>query len=93
MVTVKFFTLLRLLVKKPQIEVNWEAGDTVASILTKSRDQIEMDFSHKLMDQDGELKTGTMILLNGKNIFHLEKTETPVQDGDIIDLFPPGGGG
>ena len=93
MVTVKFFTLLRLLVKKPSLEVQWEKGDTIGSLLAKTREKAGIDFLHKLVDDTGELKTGTMILLNGKNIFHLNKMNTPIEDGDTVDLFPPGGGG
>jgi len=48
---------------------------------------------NKLLDENGELKRGTIILVNGHNILHLEKLATPVKDGDIVALFPPGGGG
>ncbi|MGC9104615.1 MAG: MoaD/ThiS family protein [Candidatus Methanodesulfokora sp.] len=33
------------------------------------------------------------ILLNGRNIRTLSGLETSVLDGDVIDIFPPAGGG
>ncbi|RLC56338.1 MAG: molybdopterin synthase sulfur carrier subunit, partial [Candidatus Cloacimonadota bacterium] len=42
---------------------------------------------------NGILIPGTIILLNGRNIHHLEKMDTIVKNGDKIDIFPPGGGG
>ncbi|TFB09013.1 hypothetical protein E3V08_01680 [Candidatus Atribacteria bacterium MT.SAG.1] len=45
------------------------------------------------MDKSGELLRGTIILVNGKNVLHLEKLNTIVKNGDEIDMFPPGAGG
>lgn len=34
-----------------------------------------------------------MILINGRNIRLMEWLETKVSDGDVVDIFPPAGGG
>lgn len=93
MVTVKFFTLLRLLIKLPSVEVSWAAGDTVKDVLQRVDNYVTVAFMHKLLDEKGDLKSGTIILLEGQNIFHLRKLDTPVDEGSTLDLFPPGGGG
>ena len=46
----------------------------------------------KLFSQDS-LQSGVIILLNGQNILHLENLNTKAKAGDIISIFPPGGGG
>ena len=50
------------------------------------------DLTSELIE-DQKIISGTIILLNGRNIFHLNKLDTIVKDGDDIDIFPPGGGG
>ena len=40
-----------------------------------------------------ELKPGVVILINGKNVYHLAGLETLVSPGDTVVIFPPGAGG
>jgi molybdopterin synthase sulfur carrier subunit len=40
-----------------------------------------------------QLEAGYIILVNGLNIEHLKGFETPLNDGDIVSIFPPAGGG
>jgi molybdopterin synthase sulfur carrier subunit len=92
MITVKFFTLLRLYLKVNQIELD-NSGGTVSQILHAAQRKIKIKFLSKLLDKTGNLKQGTIILVNGQNILHSEKLETVVKPGDEVSLFPPGGGG
>ncbi|MCF7912193.1 MAG: MoaD family protein [Candidatus Cloacimonetes bacterium] len=91
MITIKFYSLLRLLVKIEQVEL--ELADVpISTVLEEAAKKVKTPFLHKLV-QDGKLITGTIILINGRNIHHLDKLNSRVQDGDEIALFPPGGGG
>jgi len=92
MITVKFFTLLRLLVKIRELKID---GDNlkITELLHICEDSITTKFIHKLLDDDDKLLQGTIILVNGKNIHHLQKEKTIVKDRDLVELFPPGGGG
>lgn len=36
-----------------------------------------------------ELEKGFMILVNGKNIEHLQGLQTPLEENDVVSIFPP----
>lgn len=93
MLQIQFFSLIRILLKRDAIEIPWTAGDTVQSLLDKTQAQVKTPFLHKLLDGQGASLTGTIILVNRKNILHLQGLQTPVADGDTLALFPPGAGG
>jgi molybdopterin synthase sulfur carrier subunit len=61
--------------------------------LDKTQTQIATPFLHKLLDENGEPHAGTIILVNRKNILHLQGLQTSVEDGDVLAFFPPGAGG
>ncbi len=89
MVKMKFFANLRDLVKKKEIDVEAsmvkDAIDTASSLLG-------IDLKSELFD--GEIpKKGVIVLVNGRNIEHLKGIYTSLQEGDVISLFPPVGGG
>ena len=92
MIVVRFYTLLRLHLKLHQAELDWRSG-TVMDVLHRTQAQVGTPFLTKLLDDDGALKRGTIILVNGANIVHIDGLATAVQDGDEVALFPPGGGG
>lgn len=92
MITVKFFSLIRLLIK--QNELILDAQDiTIREVLEKAQAEIPLKFIFKLLDSEGQLLHGTIIMINGKNVFHLDKLDSMVKDNDVVSLFPPGGGG
>lgn len=93
MLQIQFFSLIRMLLKRDAAEVPWADGDTVQSALEKTQQKIATPFLHKLIDEQGTAHTGTIILVNRKNILHLQGLQTPVADGDVLALFPPGAGG
>lgn len=93
MVQVQFFGLLRLLLKSESLSVPWQAGDQVQHLLARVQREIVTPFLHKLWDEDGNLHGGTLILVNRHNVHHLQGLATPVADGDVLALFPPGAGG
>ncbi len=90
---IQFFSLIRMLLKRDTVDVSWTEGDTVQSALEKAQQQIATPFLHKLLNGQGEPHAGTIILVNRKNILHLRGLQTPISDGDVLALFPPGAGG
>jgi molybdopterin synthase sulfur carrier subunit len=93
MLKIQFFSLIRMLLKQEAAEIVWAEGDTVQSVLDKTQAKITTPFLHKLLDENGKPHAGTIILVNRKNILHLQGLQTPIADGDILAFFPPGAGG
>lgn len=92
MITIKFFSLIRLLIKQSELKIEGN-NLTVREILKISQSKIKIKFLFKLLNNADEMHTGTIILVNGKNIHHLNNLDTFVVDNDTVSLFPPGGGG
>ena len=93
MVQVQFFGLLRLQLKKERLELPAVDGETVSSLLHRAQRQLPDFFLGLLFGDDGRLQAGTVILVNRHNIHHLKELATPVGDGDVVAVFPPGAGG
>lgn len=93
MATVKFYTLLRLKLGISEVEV--EADNiTLKELIYQIKETINNDLVvQKVLDDDGELRRGTNILVNGQNILSLDNMDTIIKKDDVVGLFPFGGGG
>ncbi|ADD09347.1 ubiquitin-like small modifier protein 1 [Candidatus Aciduliprofundum boonei] len=80
---VKFFATLREITGKREEIIE---GDNVGDVLKVLYEEYGEEF-------EKELKERSMILVNGKNIEHLEGLKTKVSEEDTISIFPPAGGG
>lgn len=54
---------------------------------------LEIQITHELLEDDGSIRPGTLLLINGKNVIHAEGVHTKVEYGSILSIFPPSGGG
>jgi molybdopterin synthase sulfur carrier subunit len=93
MARVKFFGTLRMLLKLKETSIEIENNTTIREFLEKLQNKIEGKFIDKLIDQNGNIIPGTIILVNKKNIFHLNLLDTTVNNDDEVVIFPPGAGG
>lgn len=93
MIKIEFYSLLRLLLKLEKLDMIDRENEKVGQLLQRIQQQIPTPFIHKLLDEHGELIPGTIILINRRNILHLDKLETAVHSGDVVAFFPPGAGG
>jgi molybdopterin synthase sulfur carrier subunit len=93
MIRIQFYSLLRLLLRKEQLELPACPEETIRQLLQRVQEKIATPFLDKLLDERGELHAGTIILVNRRNILHLKGLATPVKDGDLVAFFPPGAGG
>jgi adenylyltransferase/sulfurtransferase len=91
-ITVKFFANFREVTGKKQEVV--EETKNVASLL----DELVHRFGAGLAEQlyppgTQELRETVHILVNGKGIRLLQELDTPLEDGDVVAIFPPVSGG
>lgn len=93
MINIQFYSLLRLLLKREKFELPAVKNETVGQLLQRLQQQLATPFLQKLLDDQGAPILGTIIMVNRRNIHHLEKLETQIKDGDVVALFPPGAGG
>ncbi len=91
-VKVKLYSLFRLNLKISEVDYEFENTATIKDLINKLDDDFSGYFSEKLLESS-EIKTGSIILVNGKNIFHINKLKTKLNDQDIVTLFPPSAGG
>ena len=92
MITVNFFTTLRLFLNTSQLKIN-ATGLPVKELLLLCEKQTPKPFLHKLLDPQGNLIQGVLLLVNGHHVLHLDGLQTIIKDGDVVAQFPPGGGG
>ncbi len=91
-IKIEFFATLRLVLEVAGLEIEADGPVTVRQLISIASEKLGTDISAKLMDGD-KIKRGTMILVNGKNIHHLNGLDTLVKPGDRVAVFPPAGGG
>jgi len=97
MITINFFATLRLFLKLREIRIDSVQEAPIREILHKAEEIVfektAKKFVRKFVDENGQPKQATMILINGKNILDADGLDTPVKDGDTVALFPQAGGG
>ncbi|MFB6068791.1 MAG: ubiquitin-like small modifier protein 1 [Halobacterium sp.] len=90
-VELKFFATFREAVGGKLLEREFEAETTVGEILAAL--EAEFDGLEGQLLVDGDLKPQINVLKNGREVLHMEGTETSVDDGDTLAIFPPVAGG
>ncbi len=84
MVLVKYFATLRELTGKREEII--EDVDSVEELL----ELLFQKYGERFRE---EIEKKNMILVNGKNIIHIEGVKTRLKEGDVVSIFPPAGGG
>jgi len=90
---VKFYSLFRINLKSPGTEYEVESEISIAELIKKLDQEYDGYFTQKLLEDDRSISPGSIIMVNGKNVLHLEKLETKVNNQDTVTLFPPSAGG
>jgi len=93
MATVKFYTLLRLKLGISEVDVEVDEIP-LKGLLYKVKEILNNDLIiQKTMDNEGKLRRGINILVNGHNVSSLDRLDTIIKNADVVGLFPTGGGG
>lgn len=90
-VTVKSFATFRE-VMETQLLLQLPRGTTVRTLLADLTARFD-GLAGLLFAAPGTLRDFVNILKNGRNVQFLAGLDTPLEDGDIIALFPPLAGG
>lgn len=89
--TLKFFATFREAVGSKTVEREFEDGATVRSVLRSLESEFD-GLADRLLD-GGDLKPQINVLLNGREVLHMNGAETTLTDGDTLSVFPPVAGG
>ena len=89
--TLKFFATFREAVGSKTVDREFPDASTVGGVL----DALEADHEDLAGDLlvDGDLRPQINVLLNGREVLHMDGVDTDVSDGDTIAVFPPVAGG
>lgn len=89
---VEFYSTLRLDLKIKKLEYESDRELTVEQLLHRLSLDVNPAIYGKLV-RGGQPIKGTNILINGKSFWHLNLLDTPLHDGDKVQIFPPAAGG
>ncbi len=89
--TLKFFATFREAVGSKIVEREFADASTVGDVLAALEAEYEGLAGNLLVD--GDLKPQINVLLNGREVLHMEGVDTGVADGDTLAVFPPVAGG
>ena len=89
-VTVRMFTSLRALtgIRETQLE-----AIDVQEVIDTLGKQFGDKFNKMVLEPDGSLKSYFHVLVNGRHVRLQQGLQTQLEDGDIVAIFPPIGGG
>jgi molybdopterin synthase sulfur carrier subunit len=95
-VSVRFFTSLREIVDKKEENLEFSEGEkvTVDMVLKTLVQRYGERFVEYVYDRKtGEVRGFLQFLVNGKSATTLDGLETELEDGDVLAILPPVGGG
>lgn len=94
-VSIRFFAAFRELIGKKEIklELGGQENHTVLGAIEKLIENRGNAIRIRLFDDDGNLRKGVQIFLNGRKIHISNKMETPIKNNDRIAILPTVGGG
>jgi len=88
---VKVFATFRE-VMDSQLDMEFPKGATIRILLAELTGKYE-GLGELMFAAPGTLRDFVNILKNGRNVHFLARLDTPLDDGDVIALFPPVAGG
>jgi sulfur-carrier protein len=89
--TVKYFATIRDLTREKERRIDDRPGD-LRELLTQLAERYGRPFRRAVLDGDA-LHGQIIILVNGRNVRHLQLLDTPLRDDDEVSIFPMIAGG
>ena len=89
---IRLYATLRQIVGEKIVEIPIRTEKTIGDVL-RSLVQQYPKLDESIWYPDGSLAGHVAVILNGRDIRHLDGVDTPISDEDTLDVFPPIGGG
>lgn len=87
-----FFSFGNKLNNKNKITVEVPDSATVGKVLEKASEKFP-DFEGEVFEEPGKIKRFIQLRLNQRSINQLDGLQTPLKEGDMIQILPKLGGG
>ena len=91
-VQVKTFATLREITGGLMHYIDVDQGSTLKDVLEELFKRYP-SLRDEILDENGELKAGYRLLVNGREAMHIGGMGIEIREGDVIALFPPIAGG
>ncbi len=94
-VSIRYFTVLRELTGKKEEKLIFPENQktTIKAVLKMLSEKYDKSFIDYVFDLDGQVKGFLQFLINGTSATTLQGLETTLQEGDVLAILPPVGGG
>jgi molybdopterin synthase sulfur carrier subunit len=95
-ISVRFFTSLREIVGKKEETLEFPQGQkvTIETVLETLKQRYGKQFVEYVYNRETEEVKGFLqFLVNGKSASTMNGLETMLEDGDVLAILPPVGGG
>ena len=95
-ISVRFFTSLRELIGKKEETLAFPHSEavTVNTVLKRLAKHHGKEFVEYVYDRKtGKVKSFLQFLINGRSASALDGLDTKLEDGDVLAIIPPVGGG
>jgi molybdopterin synthase sulfur carrier subunit len=91
MIEAKLYATLRAIAGSKTVTLERQP-DTVGAVLEELSDRFP-DLRAGLLDEDGAVRPFVAVMVDGRDIRHLDGLNTAIEDGVTLDIFPPVAGG
>ncbi len=91
-ITIRAYATLREVIGARETALSLPPGQTIGGLLENLCGTYPGLRGH-LFDSTGLIKPHIIILKNGRSIAWLQQLDTPINENDVIALFPPVAGG
>lgn len=88
----RFFATFREAVGRKTIEREFAADADVGDVLAAVEEEFP-ELVGEILDDEGAIQPQLSVLRNGREVVHIEGTDTDLADGDRLSVFPPVAGG
>ena len=87
-VELRFFATFREAVGQKTLGCEFPDDATVGDVLDELVAEYDLD-----VYEDGDIRSQVSVMKNGKDVYHLDGSDTELLDGDTLSVFPPVAGG